>query len=491
MSQINKPVIVFSDRAYVKNFSLGFMRSAFRLCTFTHNALSDKTLKKYRVHDREPETVCLAEIKGNVLSVPRGFPFQDFEEMEEAAIIDERKDVKPSKPFPKKMRKPLKDQMDPYLSIKKAARDDPIGCFFLVLPVSSGKTTIASLLACDFNQRTLICVDSTVILEGWMKDLQKIFNIHESAIGVIQGKTRKIGEHFTLAMMQTIRSQGVEDLMDAFGCMIIDECHTVPARTFYPIIDSFKCKYKIGISASRKRKDGLQCILHMLFNGEYYVKPPPEGDTSTSMQVSSVRFIPTAFAYNKPMTGSRAYTNFKKAICTDESRNRLIALYVAKEISLGNYCLIACLMKVQAESIMREVEKLLPAQSKRGVLIYMTGENKSRAKLKDMITAFDRRELRALFTTYQFVVKGSNIPILNRLFICGPIGFFENVSQLVGRIKRKHPYKFSAVVYDFVDPLVVYERTGADSVRRHHRRSYVDLRIPGFRKEEEKNEPYL
>jgi len=103
----------------------------------------------------------------------------------------------------------------------------------IVAPPGSGKTIIALKIVAEKQQPTLIIVHRKQLMEQWIERIEAFLGIPAYEIGKIgQGKL-KIGKHITIATIQTLtkKLEGLEKdkLMNAFGTIIIDECHHIPS----------------------------------------------------------------------------------------------------------------------------------------------------------------------------------------------------------------------------------------------------------------------
>lgn len=136
-----------------------------------------------------------------------------------------------------------------------------IGGGIITVSCGQGKTYMSINISTLINQKTLIVVHTSVLLEQWI-DRIKYF-IPNAKIGIIQGKKFDIeNKDYVIAMLQTIiRSKSEEDFK-SFGLTIYDEAHHMAAPSFskaFPIVSS---KYNLGLSATPKRSDNLQNIFY-------------------------------------------------------------------------------------------------------------------------------------------------------------------------------------------------------------------------------------
>lgn len=126
-----------------------------------------------------------------------------------------------------------------------------------------GKTVGALISAARLGRTTIIVVDQENLRLQWVGALTKLFGFAEKDIGVIKGdKWTWEGKAVTVAMVQTLSQRGVDpELADYFGFAIFDEVHTCGAPTFSTGLMMFSATYRLGVSATPKRKDGLQRAL--------------------------------------------------------------------------------------------------------------------------------------------------------------------------------------------------------------------------------------
>jgi len=142
-----------------------------------------------------------------------------------------------------------------------------IGGGIITIGCGQGKTFCGINISTLINQKTLIVVHTSVLLDQWI-DRIKYF-IPNARIGKIQGKKFDIeNKDYVIAMLQTIvRSKSQENTFKeedfkSFGLTIYDEAHHMAAPSFskaFPIISS---KYNLGLSATPKRSDNLQNIFY-------------------------------------------------------------------------------------------------------------------------------------------------------------------------------------------------------------------------------------
>jgi hypothetical protein len=139
----------------------------------------------------------------------------------------------------------------------------------IVAPPGSGKTVIGLKIIAQKQQPALIIVHRKQLAEQWMERIETFLNIPKKEIGKIgQGKT-KIGKSITIATIQSLVKElekpGSANIVNAFGTIIVDECHHIPADTYKNAIAKLNSFYLYGLTATpfRKYNDGKLIFIHL------------------------------------------------------------------------------------------------------------------------------------------------------------------------------------------------------------------------------------
>jgi hypothetical protein len=205
---------------------------------------------------------CVEE-KENEVIVPRGFAGKLIRFCRENNIehdfIDERRK---HKPFPFAFNARLREHQQSV--IENIAKKD-FGV--IVAPPASGKTIVALKIISDKQQPALIIVHRKQLLEQWIERIETFLGIPKSEIGKIGQGKNKIGERITIATIQSLSKElnKSENIINAFGIIIIDECHHIPAETYRKTIARLKTFYLYGLTATpfRKYNDGRLIFSHL------------------------------------------------------------------------------------------------------------------------------------------------------------------------------------------------------------------------------------
>lgn len=186
-----------------------------------------------------------------------------------------------------------------------------------------GKTVIALCVACRLGVKTLVVVHKQFLMEQWRERIRSF--VPTASIGTIQGGVCEAdGKDFVLAMLQSLTQRQYD--FDGFGLCIVDECVHIGAPCFSQAMLAINCPYKLGLSATPQRQDGLTKVLNW-FLGPIFLKV--EREEQYRVQVRVVTY--TAAAYSLPPPLRRGRIDFDKTLqqlCGDEQRTDLIVAKV-------------------------------------------------------------------------------------------------------------------------------------------------------------------
>ncbi len=184
-----------------------------------------------------------------------------------------------------------------------------------------GKTIGCLIMAARIGVTTLVVVDQTNLKDQWLKALDEHFGmtIENGGVGIIQGTVCDYQHPVVIAMVQTLsRKEFKQEVYRYFGMLITDEVHTIGSPTFSRILMQFPATYRIGPSATPKRKDGLQKMLDYNL-GPVRVAADKEHDES------SVYFITHPTIYSFYANISPKVGRIITEVSEDGARNLLLA----------------------------------------------------------------------------------------------------------------------------------------------------------------------
>jgi len=178
------------------------------------------------------------------------------------------------------------------------------------------------------NVKTIVIVPRSNLVSQWKERILQYTNIKSREIGVVSGgKASWTAKKIVVGLVHSVTLDrcGI-DFKRNFGCVIYDEVdRSVPPRTFAAVVSMFSAKYRLGLSATLKRKDGLSKVFEKHV-GECLLKTSVQG-----------RLKPIVIMHH--FQGSSGYVHSKSSalnrrgmllsrISQNIARNKIIARYI-------------------------------------------------------------------------------------------------------------------------------------------------------------------
>ncbi|QPB12114.1 DNA helicase [Providencia phage PSTCR5] len=211
-----------------------------------------------------------------------------------------------------------------------------------------GKTITALAIAHYLGVKTLVVTTNVNIRTQWEDEVRKWFGIEP---GVIGSSRFELDSPIVIGNIQTLSKHG-ERLAKEFGLVIVDEMHHCVATTFTKFLEFSYAKYRIGLSGTLKRKDGLNVMFPDYFG--YTVFSPAVANTLDptiykfhlpEVELSGNRNIPWALraneVYENPLYRahiiSKTYIMYREGhkVLVVSDRSELISHIAEKLESVG------------------------------------------------------------------------------------------------------------------------------------------------------------
>lgn len=264
--------------------------------------------------------------------------------------------------------------------------------------------------------KTLIIVQTKEILNQFIDYLKNTFNMEKGDYGIIAAGKVEIGNLVTVALKQTLVKVDLLQYKYEWGTIIVDEVQNVGGSVtqvtqYSKILNNLASEYRIGLSATGYRVDGLtQCLYSLMNTVKYRI---PEEAIANKVMKAKVKPIYTNYEMPREVLkwdGTIDYSTLPTNLAENEPRNKLIANLLEQEKS--NYCLI---LSDRLSGLKMLHEKL------GGLLIdgSMTTK-KAKEEREQAIEKMRNKEEHFLFATFQLAREGLDIKPLNRLFLIAP-----------------------------------------------------------------------
>ena len=325
----------------------------------------------------------------------------------------------------------------------------------LVMPCGSGKTQCGLEIIARIGGRALWLTHTQDLLNQSKQRAEKVLS--QGGYGTITAGKINVGSTITFATVQTMAKIDLNSLRDTFDVIIVDEaqhCAGTPTRVtqFYKVISNLSARYKIGLTATPKRADGLQCAMFALLGQKLHeVSREEVAHTTCPVQVIKIdtEWMPD---YECILMGDGTidYSKVIDAMIHDDKR-------FFKVMDVINEIPDAAPTLVLANRV-EYLQDMLTNYEKTGVCISGAGQSKkAKAERKAALEKLDNCEIDCIFATYQLAKEGLDVPNLRYVVFATPEQDSTTVIQSVGRVGRKADGKECGTVIDFVDLFGLYQ----------------------------------
>ncbi|MGH2351658.1 MAG: DEAD/DEAH box helicase [Chloroflexota bacterium] len=143
----------------------------------------------------------------------------------------------------------------------------------VVLPTGAGKTLVALLAIAQQQVWTLIVVPTLDLLAQWRRAVIDVLGVAPDGVGVFGGGKRDLAPITII----TYDSAAIHTRdLNRFGLLVFDEVHHLPASSYRLAAEGAVAPYRLGLSATPERTDGLESDLLQLVGPVVFSRTPKE-----------------------------------------------------------------------------------------------------------------------------------------------------------------------------------------------------------------------
>lgn len=318
----------------------------------------------------------------------------------------------------------------------------------LCLPTGFGKTVCALHIVKSLGLKTLILVHKTFLMTQWQERIREFMG-SSCCVTTIQGAEYDDTGDVVIAMMQTMFSRGYT-APQTCGLIIVDECHHVPAKTFRNVMHRCNTKYRLGLSATPERNDGLNpfIILGQMTGPEPRIPSPhspgmidaPAYDGGR-IKVRLIEYVSQGYSREPPsmrFNDSINHAAMLNTVAEDSTRTEMIARVIS---DLDASRQVLCLVHRRAHA-----KAIMDALLSRGMDVDLFSPQS-----KGVCPA-----TRVVVSTYVFASEGFDEKRFDTLVLCSPA---SDIRQSAGRILRKmDDPAHQPLIIDIVDMWSVFKK---------------------------------
>lgn len=326
----------------------------------------------------------------------------------------------------------------------------------LVAPCGSGKTQMGLESVARIGGKTLWLTHTTDLLTQSMNRAKQCFGLPTSEYGTITAGKVNVGNTLTFATVQTASNIDLSQYRDEWDCVVVDECHKCvgsPTRMmmFYKVLSALSARFKLGLTATPYRADGLErCMFALL--GDVIHEVPQSAVAGNTVPVR-VKFVNTGYTPDiDDITDGDGTLNYAKLISdiTENVKRNEVIIQQIFEASRNGAVLVLSDRINHLEDLETEITMYSPYNIKcaRLGIASTKAERERRARI---LTDLNNGALNVVFATYKLAKEGLDVPNLRTVVFATPQKDKTTVIQSAGRVARKAEGKEYGTVIDFSD----------------------------------------
>lgn len=206
-------------------------------------------------------------------------------------------------------------------------------------------------------------------------------------------------------MIQSLLTPNLPDtekLYHAFGTIIVDECHHIPAKTFREVIQHFHSYYLYGVTATPKRKNRDEKLIFMhIGNIIHDVIIPANGMHDKQLSIT-IQNTELSAPFNASTDKVETLLNI---LIYDKARNEMIVNDVKRETRAGRKMLVLTERKAHVDILQLYLKGICES-------ITLTGEDTEQTR-KGKMKLIEAGDFQVLIATGQYLGEGVDIGVLD------------------------------------------------------------------------------
>lgn len=329
----------------------------------------------------------------------------------------------------------------------------------LVMPCGAGKTQCGLEIISRIGGRALWLTHTQDLLNQSKKRAESVLG--QGGYGTITAGKVDVGTHITFATVQTMAKIDLSSMRSMFDVIIVDEaqhCAGSPTKVtqFYKVISALSARYKIGLTATPKRADGLQAAMFALLGRKIHEVTREEvAHTTCPVRVQKIDtgWMPD---YDAVLMGDGTidYNKVIDAMIHDDERFGVVWSAIAGLYQAGAVMVLAN----RVEYLQRLCDAYNKGQAGKAICLSGQGQSKkAKAERKAALEKLNAGEIDCIFCTYSLAAEGLDVPNLRYVVFATPEKNDVTVTQATGRVGRKAEGKEYGTVIDFVDDFGLYK----------------------------------
>ena len=335
------------------------------------------------------------------------------------------------------------DQQEALDTVLKAFKSDE-GYGGLVRAVTGwGKTVWSCAFMAALGVPTLVVVHKEFLVNQWKERIEQF--LPGTKVGIVQQDRCEYKDcGVVIGMIHSLvgdRDYG-EEFFGWPGLIITDETHRIGAETWSAVPTKFKARWRLGVSATPRRKDGCEDVFFTHIGKLLYASVEQRMTPKVRRVWTDFKLVQTA-TLNPSLVSKQVLLKF---LCGNVARNRIIVEQLMQAVAAGRKPIVLSERLNHLDVLEANFRKEWASRQTApvpSVGFYVGGQSEDDLE--------EAAKAQVIFATRQFAEEGLDIPALDTIFLTTPM---SDVEQAVGRILRPCDGKKDPVVVDFRDDKV-------------------------------------
>ena len=200
-------------------------------------------------------------------------------------------------------------------------------------------------------------------------------------------------------------------------------------------------KYKYGLTATLKRKDGKERIVLMQLGPVRY-----KDLSKVSSELMHKVLVQETGISSDDLSNEHTTNELYDCLYINAIRNMQIVMDIRNCLDENRYPIVLTERKEHIDLLEKELSPYVKVYKLHGGL-----KKKEREGIMDELQNISDDVRRVIIATSKYVGEGFDYPILDTLFLTLPISWSGRIKQYAGRLHREYHEKKEVRIYDYVD----------------------------------------
>lgn len=279
------------------------------------------------------------------------------------------------------------------------------------------------------------------------------FDCPDDYFGFISAGKVNIGKGITFALVQTMANLDLAQYKDEWDCIIVDEsAHVCGSPTqlmqFYKVLSNLSARFRIGLTATPYRADGLEKSMYAILGETAY--EVPRSAVADKVCPVKVELYNTGYEPNLDVAcaadGTIVYSSLITDLCESAERNDYI---VDKIAGLNGSTLVLSDRIAHLTTMYNKLPYELHQVS--AIIDGSMQSKKAKERRRQVLEDLNNGKLQIVFASCKLAKEGLDAPNLRYVVLTTPQKDKATIEQACGRVGRKADGKEYGTVLDFTD----------------------------------------